>query len=722
MRGRITVVGGVWTAFVLLGCGASKGGPAHSPQLGSPPPVEIARRSDARVELDVAELERLARAREPEGIALAVDALGREEPALRLLGARALVAYGPAAHDASARLSQLLPKEPPGELAGTVGWALLELELESSADDVLRRLTDGSLQLARHLDGTPAFDVTRLRQYGARFKGEKALHEHYLTALGNALGGAEVVAELPRVSTEPKAAFFEQTRIFDVLARLNDPGAADALYGFAKGKPHVHFETRAAHALAMIGDLRAAPLLARRLRLNPLTVYSPEVEWEVTLRRDDSERVVSARLLADLATIHPSAHAQLLRDTESALLAWLNQMPWPNANGMRALATMGSRRGLAQLRRWANPNLRLPLEDVQPPLPEEWVIAQTALRYVGMLRDGPSRPVLRRALQRRPRELDATMEGLMQGGVAILGMALRAIGVGAAQGLAEWRDASAFQPLLRYVEDPLNNEQARFMACTALAWTGTDQDLQQLARRAVHPSPADEQNVIFRECALAALHVRPVPNVSTIVLPLLAVDVEPALRHVAAKVIGRSPIDSATEQRLMRLLTRPELRDDAALALMLGGTPKAAAAAFSSHAQLSGGNLNELLGRWHSGFESWLREDVANGSLFRYVENVEAIGALTPRDLAREPEQILRRQLAALVYDTGPHSATRPVLLHQLRQVVAHDEESRAERALDTLVLLEEVGTLSHLARTAPRAAAARAAHQKALAWEPDDS
>jgi hypothetical protein len=164
MRGPITVVFGVWTALVLLACGASTGGPAQKPQLGSPPPTEIALRSDATVELDVAELERLARARDPEGVALAVEALGREQPALRLLGARALVAYGPAAHDAAARLSQLLPKEPPGELAGTMGWALLELELKSSADDVLRRLTDGSLELARDLDGTLAFDVTRLRQ------------------------------------------------------------------------------------------------------------------------------------------------------------------------------------------------------------------------------------------------------------------------------------------------------------------------------------------------------------------------------------------------------------------------------------------------------------------------------------------------------------------------------------------------------------------------------
>ncbi len=67
--------------------------------------------------------------------------------------------------------------------------------------------------------------------------------------------------------------------------------------------------------------------------------------------------------------------------------------------------------------------------------------------------------MLEKALTARPKELDVTMEGLMQGGVAILGMSLRAIGVGAAQGMSEWRDHKGFKLLMTYVDEPRNNER-----------------------------------------------------------------------------------------------------------------------------------------------------------------------------------------------------------------------------------------------------------------------
>src|SRR5690606_21078515 len=122
-----------------------------------------------------------------------------------------------------------------------------------------------------------------------------------------------------------------------------------------------------------------------------------------------------------------------------------------------------------------NPKKPLPLEGQQPPMPEEWVVAQSALRYVGQMKDKPSWPVLVSALGKRPDKVDATMQSLMSGGLAILGMSLRAIGVGAAHGLSEWGDNRAFQPLLAYIEDPKNNEQSRMEACAALAWVAKDE-------------------------------------------------------------------------------------------------------------------------------------------------------------------------------------------------------------------------------------------------------
>lgn len=64
------------------------------------------------------------------------------------------------------------------------------------------------------------------------------------------------------------------------------------------------------------------------------------------------------------------------------------------------------------------------------------------------------------ALKRRPERIDVSIDSLMQGGHAILGMSLRALGMGAAQGLAEWGNTRAFEPLLTYAESPLEAENS----------------------------------------------------------------------------------------------------------------------------------------------------------------------------------------------------------------------------------------------------------------------
>ena len=57
---------------------------------------------------------------------------------------------------------------------------------------------------------------------------------------------------------------------------------------------------------------------------------------------------------------------------------------------------MESTKDITALRKWANPDVPLPKEGQQPPMPEEWVIAQSAMRYAGWLKDDTTRPVLLR--------------------------------------------------------------------------------------------------------------------------------------------------------------------------------------------------------------------------------------------------------------------------------------------------------------------------------------
>ncbi len=70
----------------------------------------------------------------------------------------------------------------------------------------------------------------------------------------------------------------------------------------------------------------------------------------------------------------------------------------------------------------------------------------------------------------------------MQGGLTILGMTLRALGVGASDGFAQWGDPKAYDDLVKYIEEPKENEQSRMEACFALSWVATDDQMKNVVQ------------------------------------------------------------------------------------------------------------------------------------------------------------------------------------------------------------------------------------------------
>ena len=89
-------------------------------------------------------------------------------------------------------------------------------------------------------------------------------------------------------------------------------------------------------------------------------------------------------------------------------------------------------RAVPLLEKWADPKEKLPSEGAQPPFPETWATAQSALRYLGWTREPRAWGILEKQLHRRMKKLDVSWASLQQGGLTILGMTLRALGVGAA--------------------------------------------------------------------------------------------------------------------------------------------------------------------------------------------------------------------------------------------------------------------------------------------------
>ena len=519
----------------------------------------------------------------------------------------------------------------------------------------------------------------------------------FLEALRDGIGTNGLVLALESVTQENPTKTWHQTRqIFQMIHDLADPKGGDALaeYLGQRGN-HIHWQVEAASALAEIGDMRAAPTLAARLRMDEQKIYSDDTDYEMMLKRDNKERVIAARMLADLAVIHPDKREILREQSEDALMFWINEMVSPHANGLRALATMESKRLVSPLRAWANPRKPLPLEGQQPPMPEEWVVAQSALRYAGMIKDAPTWPVLVAALKKRPEKVDATMDSLLSGGMALLGMSLRAIGVGASHGFAEWGDHRAFKPLMDYIENPKENEQSRMEACAALAWVAEDDDFVTIAEKIKQYGGPDPKDQVRQACLLESLITRPIAGTSDALIGLLTADSSLPVRHAVARAIGKAGIEANVEGQLLEKLKDEKLVNDAALALMLGGSADSAARALAALAGQPKETIDELQELWYGSFGYWSHRDLDEGHIFRYVENAEAASRI---ELDNVPQgwvvEQLRRQFANLQYDNGPHSFTRVVLRHRLLAMALGDDAAVRAGAVNTLRFMKEQGAL----------------------------
>src|SRR5690606_26627770 len=375
----------------------------------------------------------------------------------------------------------------------------------------------------------------------------------YLEALRDGIGTRGLVLALDTVSTETKMREWHQTeQIFKMIDKLADPMGGDALVAYADKNQHPHWQYRVGQALAEVGDLRAVPLLARRLRQDTQKIYGDETDYEQLLKRDNKERIYAARMLSDLATIHDGKREQIRKESEQALWQWITSLPMPHANGLRALSVMESNIHSKKLKEWADPSEPLPLEGQQPPMPDAWVIAQSALRYLGVMKEDWG--TLEKQLRRRDQSLDVTQEALYGGGIAILGMTLRALGVGASDGFSEWGEHKAVEPLMKYIQDPKEHEEARQQACMALAWVATDDDMVEVAKKIQEYDSNEKADQTIRWCFLETLVQRPVRGTASALLPLLKADSELKLRHQIARAIGKAGLSPDVQAKLFELL------------------------------------------------------------------------------------------------------------------------------------------------------------------------
>ena len=142
-------------------------------------------------------------------------------------------------------------------------------------------------------------------------KADKDNRQKFLEALRDGIGGEGLVLALEqRFEREGRDDLApEQAALRHAAQDRRSARRPTRSSQYMGTKPHIHWETEAALRLAEMGDLRAVPYLASRLRLDPLKVYSDTNDYERMQKRDDNARVVAARMLADLAMIAPRSRA-----------------------------------------------------------------------------------------------------------------------------------------------------------------------------------------------------------------------------------------------------------------------------------------------------------------------------------------------------------------------------------------------------------------------------
>src|SRR5258706_9388136 len=166
--------------------------------------------------------------------------------------------------------------------AGEKGESVRQLIANIISRNAAPKYTDTLIKLVKD----PVIDVAREAATGlgkiadakargplleALTKADKDNRQKFLEALRDGIGGEGLVIALGSVSRDKAETTWHQNKqLFDMLRKIADPREANALVQYLGTKLFIHWETEAALRLAEVGDLRAVPYLANRMRLDPL--------------------------------------------------------------------------------------------------------------------------------------------------------------------------------------------------------------------------------------------------------------------------------------------------------------------------------------------------------------------------------------------------------------------------------------------------------------------
>ncbi len=663
-------------------------------------------------------LETHARAQDDEGLRLANAALASKSRDERMRGLAALLEYEPVkVQPALDVISERALHGADDDEKAEAAWVLVHAGDMRVANAALGAYESGALQRVKKLGGSSAFDLQALARLVAastisaehKESRRKLLHAALSSAdsktrvaIAHALADGEE-SSVPLItameSLDPQHEFGVLEHLFQRVKALADPRAADALARYADHATHPHFRTEAALRLAELGDLRAAPHLAWRLGEDPTKLYDAGDPNVMSFTRDDRERVACARMLGELAIMHPESLASLREIGQPAVMTWMSSHAQPHSNALRFLALVDPS-APALLLKLANPSDAIPQPGATS-FPDTFATAQTALRWLGRTHAPPAWEVLTKQLARKPASFDASMDALMKGGAAISGMTYRALVYGAAEGLSELGDRKAVPLLVKVADDPTQNEQARLEACNAAAYLTDARGRAEIVAK-VRAAVGDRKRELVRACWLNGLSQRPSPVQDAPLVSMLAPKVEPESRHQVARLLGQGGLAPAERAKVVDLLKDKALVHDAALALLFGGDKDSLAKVFAAYTPGEADDAPaappiEPLRQLYAQSVPVLTEDLyESGALARMAQIAVAARDVTLRGGKQEwVLQGLAYQLRQSgEFDAGPHTTTRVRLRARL---LADAKGSDTQKRDDAILLLWVLGERASL-------------------------
>lgn len=639
--------------------------------------------------------------KDPKAVPLMVQALD-EEGIVRRAAARALAHIGsPLADQAKPKLLEVLPQTTAVDRPQVV-WALAVLKEPAAVPDILAAFSSGHLQNLEDLRGKPAFDPKVIVEVVGP---QKLASDELLTHKEKSIRAlvAAALAEAADPSTvDPLIKLLNDDDLEVVrqaaagLGRTGDPRAGEPLFNILTKKPGMRQSV-----LDAIGRSTSAPDIAKLLgattsvdlKRSLVTMlresHDPRVAdtfAELTTSEDEDIRQTSALALAELGdarAIPPLLELIKAEDRTTALdaldalalvakpqvadalIPMLKDNPGRKASLLKVIGKSGSPTAGAAVSK------ELGGDDVEA---ATYALADLKYQpaYKGLL-----------AKLKRPKDVDFSKPSVpTEEIVRNREIAIRALG--------RYGRPDAIPGLMTLIEDPADSAKLRAIAGSVLGQLADQKTLATIIEKAKDPALDELTRVNY----VQGLWQADAQALSGQLADLLQPSQPAEVRRSAALALGYAA-DPANDQLLRDMLKNPELKREAAFAILLGGNQPAAE---ELYAQLeSDRELREVLQDALMADDS----DFFNMVTKRSFENGQIYRRLTVADSLRSGQgelafsvpwtQVVTRLKAGW---SGPDGLTAREIRARLYETLRGQEPAKRRLAAEAFGAMGERGLL----------------------------